>query len=61
MMAFIFETPIVKAWVEGYPWFQQLRAELKAELSPDEFAAAWERGRVLELDEVMREIMAEEG
>jgi hypothetical protein len=47
--------------VEGYPWFQQLRAELKAELSPDEFAAAWERGRVLELDEVMREIMAEEG
>jgi transposase InsO family protein len=41
MMAFILETPIVKAWVEGYPWFRQLRTELEAGLPPGEFAAAW--------------------
>jgi hypothetical protein len=49
----------VEAWIEGYPWFKRLRAELEAELSPDEFAAAWERGKSLDVDKVAAEVLAD--
>jgi predicted ATPase/class 3 adenylate cyclase len=59
IMALIFEFPLVEAWIEGYPWFKRLRAELEAELSPDEFAAAWERGKSLDVDKVAAEVLAD--
>jgi predicted ATPase len=38
---------------------EQLRARLEEELSPEDYAAAWERGKNLELDQVVVDLLAD--
>ncbi|MBW8012802.1 MAG: hypothetical protein FVQ83_16410 [Chloroflexi bacterium] len=62
IIAFIdnYKSSFPKKSVEGYPWYQRLRPELEAELSAEEFTAAWERGKNMNLDDIVKGILAEE-
>jgi hypothetical protein len=46
-------------WVSRLPLVSELVAALKASLPPDAYAAAWERGRALNLAEAVTQILAE--
>jgi hypothetical protein len=39
-------------WLEAWPRLAALRVELRAELGPEAFAAAWERGAGMDLESV---------
>ncbi|MEK6256276.1 MAG: protein kinase [Chloroflexota bacterium] len=60
IMSFIenYKAQLSQIALEGYPWYQRLRTELEASLSPEEHAAAYERGKALELDEIVAGINA---
>ncbi len=48
LMGLTFSHPLsATGWLEAWPRLVALRAELRAELGPEGFAAAWERGGVL--------------
>ncbi|NDJ78884.1 MAG: AAA family ATPase [Chloroflexi bacterium] len=44
-------------WVEHWDQISQLRANLEHTLSPDTFAAVWEHGQTLVLEDVVRELL----
>ncbi|MEO8393430.1 MAG: LuxR C-terminal-related transcriptional regulator, partial [Chloroflexota bacterium] len=47
----------VIGWLEKWPLMAQMRAELEADLSPEVFVAAWERGKIRLLAEVVRDLL----
>jgi hypothetical protein len=48
---------IPEGWRKNWPLLSRLRSQLEKELSPEAYRAAWERGRRLELEAAMREIV----
>ena len=48
----------VQAWFKSWPLLTRLRADLEANLSPDVFATAWEKGRTLEPKETKANLLA---
>jgi len=48
-----------KGWLEKWPLLTRLRIELEVALSPAIFAAAWERGRVLDLEATIQTLLEE--
>ncbi len=49
------------AWMEKWPLLTRLRARLEAELGPDAYAAAWQRGAQLDLLTTVRALLSESG
>ncbi len=48
------------AFLETIRWAQENRAKIEADLPPDVYAAAWERGKTLDLDTLVQELLADE-
>lgn len=46
-------------WMEEWPLLAQLQVDLKAELGEDTYTAAWERGKTLDLETVVQELLTE--
>jgi hypothetical protein len=46
-------------WMEKWSLLTRLRADLEAELGSEAYAAAWERGKALELEAILQEVLAE--
>jgi predicted ATPase/DNA-binding CsgD family transcriptional regulator len=46
-------------WMEKWPLLTRLRADLRADLGDDAYHAAWERGRQLDLETVVQELLAD--
>jgi tetratricopeptide (TPR) repeat protein len=44
-------------WIEKWPLLTRLRADLEAELGSEVYKAAWERGKALEPDQVVAELL----
>lgn len=44
-------------WIEKWPLMAELRSVLETELGAQDYAAAWNRGRSLDLDRVLAELM----
>jgi hypothetical protein len=59
LLALVLDHPYTWQWTKDRA--APLVAELKAALSPDLFAAAWERGRARDLDMTAMELLDELG
>jgi predicted ATPase/DNA-binding CsgD family transcriptional regulator len=59
-LAFSYPSGIM-GWMERWPLLTRLRANLEAELGSDAYAVAWERGKTLELETVIAELLDSEG
>jgi tetratricopeptide (TPR) repeat protein len=60
LMGLIFGHPLsATGWLEAWPRLTTLRAELRAELGPDAFSAAWERGAALDPETVAAALEAD--
>lgn len=44
-------------WLEQWPLITRLQADLKAKLGDDGYNAAWERGKLLDLEKVVQELL----
>lgn len=59
LLGLVFEHPIQLRWLELHPLVTQLRHDLQAALGEAVFSAAWERGKTLDLETVMQELLDE--
>ncbi|MCP4358399.1 MAG: hypothetical protein GY796_10325 [Chloroflexi bacterium] len=58
LLALAFHHPVAATgWLEVFPLITRLRARLEAELPAGVFAAAWERGKVLDLGETLTPLL----
>jgi predicted ATPase/DNA-binding CsgD family transcriptional regulator len=48
-------------WLEKWPLLTRLRADLEAQLGVEIYAAAWERGKTLDLETTLAELLSEMG
>ena len=53
--------PDMTLWMEKWPLLIRLREDLKNELGEDAYNAAWERGKVLDLDTVVADLQGNFG
>jgi DNA-binding CsgD family transcriptional regulator len=54
-LAFRFPSSLT-GWMSNWPLLTRLRTDLEAELGPEKYAAAWERGKGLNLDTVIADL-----
>ena len=47
-------------WLEKFPLITRLRERLENELKPEVYAAAWERGKILDLGETIAAVLEED-
>ena len=57
-LAFSYPKELV-GWMEKWPLLTRLRADLKSELGEEAYNAAWERGKSLDLETVVKELLEE--
>jgi predicted ATPase/DNA-binding CsgD family transcriptional regulator len=57
-LAFSYPQGLV-GWMEKWPLLTRLRADLKADLGEEAYNAAWERGKQLDLETVVKELLEE--
>ena len=57
LLGLVFEHPIQIAWLGQHGRVVELREHLKAELGDDDYLAAWERGKSLDLKVVVQELL----
>jgi hypothetical protein len=60
LLALAFHHPAAATgWLGKFPLVTRLRQMLESELSEEVFAAAWERGKALDLDETVESLLVE--
>ncbi len=60
LMGLLFSHPdSITGWLERWPLWSQFRQDLEATLSPDDYAAAWDRGTALDLQTVVVQLLEE--
>lgn len=62
LMAFVSESPnSPKGWMQRWHEIAEVRSGLEAELGSDLYVAAWERGKSLDLETIVEELLVEYG
>ena len=60
-LAFTYADLYIMGWMHKWPRLTQLRDQLETELGKEAYNAAWERGKALDLETVVQDLLAEFG